>query len=221
MDALLIIFAKEPRPGQVKTRLCPPLSPEEAAALYQCFLLDVLEEMQSLTGVELALAYTPAEARDFFQKLGPPEIRLTPQTGGDLGERLTAACHGALAAGYSAVMVRNSDSPDLPGKLVLEARDLLLGGQSQVVLGPNPDGGYYLVGLTVPPGNLFQGMVWSTPRVLAETLARVRRLGLTVGILPSWADIDTLADLKGFLQRAPKPGQPGWRSWHKGAELLR
>jgi rSAM/selenodomain-associated transferase 1 len=220
MDTLLIIFAKEPLPGQVKTRLCPPLTSEEAAELYQCFLADVLEEMQRLRGAALALAYTPIGARAFFQELAPPGVRLVPQSGPGLGERLTAACHWGRSQGFGAVMVRNSDSPDLPGELVMQARDLLQNGPAQVVLGPAPDGGYYLVGLTVPPGRLFQGISWSTATVLADTLAQVRRLGLSAELLPPWADIDSFADLQRFGERLLEPGRPGWRSHRKARELL-
>lgn len=221
MDTLLIIFAKEPVPGQVKTRLVPPLSPEEAAELYQCFLLDVLEEMQRLTDVALALAYTPVDARPFFQELVSPQMRLVPQTGSDLGERLSAACHWALSSGFRAVMIRNSDSPDLPRELVMQAGELLRNDQAQVVLGPAPDGGYYLVGLTVPPGDFFQGIAWSTDTVLDETLDRVRGRGLSVHLLPPWIDIDSFLDLQRFAQRSLLPGQPGWRSYRKARELLK
>ena len=221
MDTLLIIFAKEPVPGQVKTRLCPPLNPEEAAELYRCFLADVLEEMQRLSDVALALAYTPVDARPFFQELVPPEVRLVPQSGADLGERLSAACHWALSSGFRAVMIRNSDSPDLPGELVRQAGDLLRTGQTQVVLGPAPDGGYYLVGLAVPPGNLFQGIAWSTATVLDETLSRIRGRGLALHLLPPWADIDGFSDLQRFAERSLVPGQPGWRSHRQARELLK
>ncbi len=220
MDTLLIIFAKEPVPGQVKTRLIPPLRPEEATELYQCFLADVLEEMQRLTGLTLALAYTPVDARPFFQELVPPEVRLVAQTGSDLGERLSAACHWALSSGFRAVMIRNSDSPDLPGELVIQAGDLLRTGQAQVVLGPAPDGGFYLVGLAVPPGELFQGIAWSTTTVLDETLARVRGRGLSVHLLSPWADIDVVSDLQRFAEGSLLPGQPGWRSHRQARELL-
>lgn len=219
-DVLLVIFAKEPVPGQVKTRLCPPLGPAAAAALYRCFVEDVLEEMCRLSELDIALAYTPPEALAFFRRLVPPRVRLTPQSGGDLGERLTHACQDALAAGYRAVLVRNSDSPDLPGELIRQAAESLSRGQVQAVLGPAPDGGYYLVGLSVPPRDLFQDIPWSTCTVLAKTRERFKERGLSLKLLPPWADIDSFNDLKRFLENAPATGGPGARSREKARRLL-
>jgi rSAM/selenodomain-associated transferase 1 len=218
--ALLIIFAKEPRPGQVKTRLCPPLSPEAAARLYQFFLQDILEEMARLPDLSLALAYTPDTAKDFFQELTPPGVLLFPQADADLGERLVQAFNQGLAAGFGTILVRNSDSPDLPGKLVLAAAQALESGSVDLVLGPSPDGGYYLVGLKAPQPQLFQKIPWSTPGVLPETLARAAGLSLTVHLLPQWQDIDNIADLLAFLQRPPLPGAPGRRTYLYAQKLL-
>ena len=91
MTALLIIFAKEPRPGQVKTRLSPPLSPEAAAQLYHCFLQDILDEMARVPEVRLAVAFSPPTAQVFFRRLAPPGTNLFPQEGADLGERMARA----------------------------------------------------------------------------------------------------------------------------------
>ncbi len=220
MAALLIIFAKEPRPGQVKTRLCPPFALGAGARLYHCFLEDILEEMARLPGISPALAYTPAAARDFFTKLTAPGILLMPQTEGDLEERLVRAFDRGFAAGFETVLVRNSDSPDLPGELVLAAKQALESGGADLALGPSPDGGYYLVGLKIPRPEIFQGMPWSTPTVLADTLARARRLSLAVHLLPPWADIDTVADLRAFLRRVPLPGAPGIRTRVYAQQLL-
>jgi rSAM/selenodomain-associated transferase 1 len=220
MTALLIIFAKEPRPGRVKTRLIPPLSFEAAAQLYHSFLLDILEEMGRVPEVRLALAFSPPEAQGFFQTLAPPGIDLFPQEGGDLGERMARACARGFAAGYSPVLLRGSDTPDLPAAVVSGAREVLAAGKAQVALGPATDGGYYLVGLTEPQPRLFQGPVWSSSTVLESTLKTARKRGLTVHLLPAWADIDTAADLLAFLHRTgPKP-QPGWRSRLNAMNLL-
>lgn len=210
--SLLFIFAREPCPGQVKTRLCPPLSGEAAAGLYRCFLEDILEEMSRLPGLSLALAYTPETALSFFQEITPAGVLLFPQEGADLSERLIRAFHRGWTAGFETILVRNSDSPDLPGEMVAAAAQALESKQADLVLGPSPDGGYYLVGLTNPQPQLFQGMPWSTAAVLAETLARARQLSLRVNLLPSWPDIDTIADLQAFLQRPPLPGAPGRRT---------
>jgi hypothetical protein len=261
MAALLIIFAKEPLPGQVKTRLCPPLSAEAAARLYKNFLEDILEEMGRLPEISLALAYShspsrenlfrrgepcvrppsrantrfastfnplwnatqydaPTLALNFFKKLSPPNVLLFPQEGADLSERLVRAFDRGFAGGFETVLVRNSDSPDLPGELMLEAKQALGAGGADVVLGPSPDGGYYLVGLNKPRPQLFQGISWSSPYVLAATLGKARGLSLAVHLLPSWPDIDTIADLRAFVARPPLPDGPGRRSYLCARELL-
>jgi uncharacterized protein len=220
MTALLIIFAKEPCPGQVKTRLIPPLSPEAAAQLYHSFLLDILEEMRRIPKVRLTLAFSPPEAQGFFQTLAPPDVDCFPQEGRDLGERMARACARGFKAGYSPIMLRGSDTPDLPAAVVSEAREVLAAGKAQVVLGPATDGGYYLIGLTKPQPRLFEGPVWSSNTVLEFTLKTARQRGLTVHLLPAWTDIDTSADLVAFLHRAGPMPQPGWRSRLEAMRIL-
>ncbi|MEW6388035.1 MAG: TIGR04282 family arsenosugar biosynthesis glycosyltransferase [Thermodesulfobacteriota bacterium] len=217
MRTLLVIFAKEPVPGQVKTRLCPPLSPEAAAQLYHGFLEDILEEMGRVPQVDLALAFAPDTAAGFFKSLVPTEVFLTPQTGEDLGERLIRAFAWGFGLGFGVVLVRNSDSPDLPRELVIEAKGALAAGGAKVVLGPSPDGGYYLVGLRAPQPELFRSLAWSTATVLADTLNRAQELSLAVHLLPPWPDIDTYEDLAKFLARPLTPHAPGWRS-HRWAK---
>jgi len=220
MIALLIIFAKEPRPGQVKTRLSPPLSPEAAAQLYHSFLQDILEEMARVPEVRLALAFSPPGAQDAWRGLAPAGADFFPQAGEDLGERMAGAFARSFAAGFGPVILRGSDIPDLPAALVSEATEVLTAGQAQLVLGPAIDGGYYLVGLTEPQPRLFQGPAWSGRTVLADTLRLARQLGLSLHLLPPWSDIDTYADLLAFVQRAsPTPG-PGWRSRQTARRLL-
>ena len=220
MTALLIIFAKEPRPGQVKTRLSPPLSPEEAAQLYHSFLQDILEEMARVPEVRLAVAFSPLEAQVFFRGLAPPGTDLFPQEGADLGERMAQAFARGFAAGFGPVLLRGGDVPDLPAAVVSEAAEVLAAGRDQVVLGPCPDGGYYLVGLSQPQPRLFQGPVWSSGTVLTDTLRLARELGLRVHLLPPWPDIDTYDDLRTFLHRTRPGPQPGWRSREQARRLL-
>ncbi len=210
---LLIIFAREPSPGQVKTRLCPPLSGEAAARLYRCLLEDILEETARVPGLTPALSFTPDSAGTFFQELTPAGFFIFPQEGADLGSRLIRAFDRGWAAGFKTILIRNSDSPDLPTKMVTDAVQVLESKQADLVLGPSPDGGYYLVGLKTPQPQLFEGIPWSTSSVLADTLARARQLPLTAHLLPPWPDIDTIADLQAFLERPPLPGAPGWRTY--------
>lgn len=220
MTALLIIFAKEPRPGQVKTRLSPPLSPEAAAQLYHCFIQDILDEMARVPQVRLAVAFSPPTARGFFRRLAPPGTNLFPQEGADLGERMARAFARNFAAGFGPILLRGSDVPDLPAAVVSEAKAVLAAGQAQVVLGPATDGGYHLVGLTEPQPALFRGPAWSSRSVLRDTLRLARQLGLRVHLQPPWPDIDTYDDLRTFLNRPRTAPQPGWRSREQAQRLL-
>ncbi len=220
MTALLIIFAKEPRPGQVKTRLSPPLSPEAAAQLYHNFLLDILDEMVRVPEVRLAVAFSPETARGFFRRLAPPGTDLFPQEGADLGDRMARAFARSFAAGFGPILLRGSDVPDLPAAVVSEAIAVLAASQAQVVLGPATDGGYHLVGLTEPQPALFRGPAWSSSTVLTDTLRLARHLGLRVHLLPPWPDIDTFDDLRTFLNRPRPAPQPGWRSHEQAQRLL-
>ncbi len=220
MTTLTIIFAKEPLPGQVKTRLTPPFSPEMACRLYHCFLEDIIEETARLRGMELALAYTPAGAVGFFQSLAPPMAQLVAQEGRDLGERQAWALAWGFEAGYDVVLLRGSDTPDLPGEFMLEAVEKLAAGSAQVVLGPSRDGGYYLIGLKGLHPRLFEGLAWSTGSVLADTLSRASELDLKVHLLPYWQDIDTYADLVDFLKRSHSSLRASRRSVRAARELV-
>jgi rSAM/selenodomain-associated transferase 1 len=220
MTPLLIIFAKEPRPGLVKTRLSPPLSPEETAQLYHSFLQDIMAEMARVPEMRLAVAFSPPGAQGFFRNLSPPGTELFPQEGADLGERMARAFARGFAAGFGQVVLRGSDVPDLPAAVVSEAQAVLAAGRAQVVLGPCPDGGYHLIGLRRPQPSLFQGLAWSSGTVLTDTVSLARQLGLTVHLLPPWPDIDTYDDLRTFLQQDRSAPQPGWRSLRKARELL-
>jgi len=254
MDSLLIIFAKEPAPGQVKTRLSPDLSPQGAAELYRGFMEDILEEMARVPDLHLALAYTPESARAFFAGWLPPGIQLFPQEGRDLGERMARALEWGFREAYISspyrchqpsnypiddsyafnrkpktenrklysqpVLLRGSDTPDLPGEIIQEAAEALTAGNAELVLGPAMDGGYYLVGLNAPWPELFRDIAWSTPQVLTDTLNLARSLALKVHLLPAWRDIDTYPDLLSFLSRPHPRPQPGWRTHRLARSFL-
>ena len=220
MAALLIIFAKEPVAGQVKTRLSPPLSLKAAARLYHYFLEDILEEMGRLPAITLAVAYSPAGAENFFRQITPPQALLFPQEGDDLTTRLVRAFARGFAGGFKQVLARNSDSPDLPGEIVQAGEQALKEDGVDLVLSPSPDGGYNLVGLRKPRPRLFQGISWSSARVLSDTLDLARQQALAVHLLPAWPDIDTMDDLRAFAARPLAPDAPGRRSHLYAQELL-
>jgi uncharacterized protein len=190
----LCIMAKAPEAGQVKTRLCPPLSPDDAAELYRCFLLDKIAQAREVTGAEPILAYAPARAAVLFEALAPG-FTLLAQRGADLTARLVAVCDEIFGTGCDAAILIDSDTPTLPTERLESAVAAMSDGAQDLVLGPSEDGGYYLIGLRRPRPKLFEGMRWSTPTVLEETLRRARALGLSSTRLPAWYDVDTAADL--------------------------
>lgn len=192
----LIIFAKKPLPGTVKTRLSPPLTPEEAAALYGCMLEDSIAMARTLSGITPFIFFqNDPGAAEYFETLAP-EILLFPQAGENLGERLENAFAGTFELGSTEIAVIGTDSPDLPSEYIFEAFSRLDYEQTDVVLGPADDGGYYLLGLKRVWEELFRGLPWSSRELLAASIERAKNLSLGVSLLPSWYDIDTEADLK-------------------------
>ena len=191
----LAVMAKVPTAGTVKTRLCPPLAPAEAATLACCFLQDRVEQLVALAVGEPMVAFTPPERAAELAGLLPTGVRLVPRAGEDLGARLDRLLTDLLDEGYAGAIAVDADSPTLPSAYLREASRLLLDPAVEVVLGPSEDGGYYLIGLRRPAPLLFRDMPWSTPAVLRETMARAREAGLRVHLLPPWFDVDRGTDL--------------------------
>lgn len=199
----LLVVAKRPAPGQTKTRLSPPLSPEQAAALYDCFLRDTLDLIRQVPGVQPVIAYLPLAEKAYFTDLAP-DFQLLLQEGTDLGARLDHALTAYFQFGYTRAVIMDSDSPTLPANCLVAAFKAL--AEADVVLGPCEDGGYYLIGLNRPTPRLLRGVQMSTPRVVADTLALAAEEGLRVGLLPTWYDVDdvgALARLAAELSQSP------------------
>jgi rSAM/selenodomain-associated transferase 1 len=191
----IAIMAKAPQPGQVKTRLCPPLSHREAAEFYQCLLLDKIAQVNALQGPAPAVSYSPADFRPLFEDLTPPHFMLLPQRGDDLGARIVFTFDQLFHQGYTQVVVIDSDTPTLPTAYLEQALRLITVRENDVVLGPTEDGGYYLVGLRRSYRELFDRMPWSTSQVFPETCRRSEQYGLTVACTECWYDVDTPEDL--------------------------
>lgn len=189
------VVAKSPRPGHVKTRLCPPLAPSDAASLHGAFLRDTLDGLRRLTDVQVVVAYAPVEDRGVFETTCAGAM-LVPQPEGDLGTRLAAVFETLCGRGFRGVVAIGADTPTLPVAFVRRAFTLLSRPDVDVVLGPAHDGGYYLIGLTAPQPALFRDVEWSTDRVLAVTLERAAEAQLRAVCLPPWHDVDTFADLR-------------------------
>ena len=195
---VLIIVAKQPIPGQTKTRLSPPLTPEQASALYECFLFDTLDQMRQVDAVQRVIAYLPLDAQEYFHRFAP-DFELIPQNGPDLGSRLDHALTSYLSAGYQHVVIMDSDSPTLPAAYLSQAFDVLSNG-AEVTLGPCDDGGYYLIGIKQPVPRLLREVRMSTPTVAADTIALAKEEGLRVSLLPTWYDIDDARSLTRLMK---------------------
>ncbi len=210
-DSALIVFAKAPIPGQVKTRLCPPLTPDEAASLHGSLVLDMLERSRGAVSMDRFVACAPSPDHVFFKILEERHgVRLLAQTGDDLGARMAHAIDTVFDLGYRRVIGIGTDLPTLPGSALGDTVKLL--ADHDLVLGPARDGGYYLIGLRKPAPDLFAGMPWSTDRVLALTTQKAAALGLTIARLPVRRDLDTIEDLKAVIEESgiaagkPSPG---------------
>ncbi len=198
MSTAFIIFAKAPIPGTVKTRLCPPLTLDEAASLHGTLVLDAIERTKGLQGISLYIAGAPDLTHPFFKVMeGRYGARLLLQRAPDLGARMRQAMQDAFDQGAQDVLLTGTDLPTLPRVHLVEALTLIKA--HDVVLGPTTDGGYYLIGLRKMIPELFDGIAWSTASVLAETKKKIEAAGLSLGLLPERRDLDTLEDLKAFI----------------------
>ena len=186
----LAIMAKAPRAGKVKTRLSPPLTLAQTAALNVCFLKDTAFNLGSVRGAQGLVCYTPVGEEEAFRDLLPPVFSLVPQRGDGFGERLLAAATDILTCGFASVCLIDSDSPTVPQAAFQSAVDALAAPGERIVLGPSHDGGYYLIGLKTARAEPFTDIAWSTDAVAAQTRDRCRTAGLEVVELPTWYDVD-------------------------------
>jgi len=191
----VVIFARDPVPGRVKTRLHPALDPAAVCGLYRGFLEDTLHLVESLPEVDRFIGVYPSHVSGFFDGLSTRGFRLFVQEGRDLGERMRQAFLDRFAEGYDRVVILGSDSPTLPRQYV----ELALASPKPLVLGPSTDGGYYLIGMREKLADVFDQVAWGTGGVLAATLEKTARMGLNLGVLPPWYDVDRPEDLQ-FLR---------------------
>lgn len=198
MSAQWLVLAKAPVPGRVKTRLCPPCTPEQAARLAAAALADTLA----------TVARVPAAARTLVLRgthRPPAGWRLLPQRGGGLPDRLHHAFADTRRPGVASLLV-GMDTPQLTPALLSDAVAALLAPGVDAVLGPAEDGGWWLLGLREPAhATVLRGVATSTGRTGADTLAALHRLGLRVARLATLRDVDTAADARAVARRCP-----GW-----------
>ncbi len=212
------VMAKAPRAGKSKTRLCPPLHPEQAASLSAAFLRDITENLAlagRLAPIDGLIAYAPKGYEALFDGIIAQGTGLLLADGtGDMpdsvqgfGRCLLHAMRDMQELGYGAMGVLNSDSPTLPTEyLIRAAHTLLAPGPQRVVLGPAEDGGYYFLGATQPHAHLFADIAWSTESVADATRKRVAELGLELIELPTWYDVDDRTALGRLLDEAGQKG---------------
>jgi rSAM/selenodomain-associated transferase 1 len=197
------IMIKAPRAGFSKTRLSPPLTPEEAAGISRCFLLDTTAAIAALTQTNPWISgvgiYTPVGSESEFNELLPGEFKMIAQRSEGFGGRLFGAMEDLFSVGYETVCLIDSDSPTLPPGCFEQLVNALHESKDQLVLGPCVDGGYYAVGLRRPHRRIFEEITWSTDQVYRETLERAAESDLTVVTLPAWYDVDDQTSLQRLL----------------------
>ncbi len=195
----LIIFAKVPKAGQVKTRLLPDLSPEQASQVYLAFILDTLSATASLKGVTRIMGCDSSRRDPFFKGLAERhDLVLIDQAGEDLGARMQNAITEAYRLGFAQAVIIGTDIPTLPLEYIREAFKQLK--THPVVLGPSLDGGYYLIGCSGSLPTIFDGISWGSKQVLTQTLARITDKNIDTMLLPFWYDVDTVHDIR-FLSQ--------------------
>ncbi len=208
MAPVILVFAKAPVPGRVKTRLQPVLSAEAAAALHCSFVGDVLERVKGFKPEVDVILYLDHDT-DVF---GDVPRRL--QRGGDLGAKMWNAAAEQFATGRAQVLLIGTDSPDLPASHLRQ----LLASEADVAFGPAEDGGYYAVMFRKLPPGLFDGVRWSSEHALADSIAAAERCGLRVGLGDKWYDIDEPADLERLAGASELPRRT--RAWLEAHQFL-
>lgn len=213
MKSYLIIFAKEPQEGKVKTRLEGYLSRNRCLELYTAFLNDTLAVANKIKSDAKFIAYTSLNKTPDYLRRNSRRFKLFRQRGRDLGEKMHNASMHVFAGKPAKIVIIGSDSPDLPAEYVEGAFCKL--DRCDLVIGPSKDAGYYLIALKKPCLELFRGIEWSTSRVLSDTLTNARRLKKKTALLPKWYDIDTPGDLLLLANRLKSNKREDVAAWTK------
>ncbi len=223
-DRVLVIMAKAPRPGSVKTRLAPSLSAAVVSAFYGCLLEDTLALARSLTDVEVAIMCPGNDVYELAQLAGN-DVSVVAQKGDDLAAGLTSVFAHFVEDHQRRIIAFNSDSPHLPRSVLEDAFETL--AAHDVLVGPTHDGGYYLVGAKASHPTLFGGDGMGTSSALERLLSRARALELSVGFADAFYDIDVADDLTRLaaelrLAPAKAPRTAAWlKEWELAAERSR
>jgi rSAM/selenodomain-associated transferase 1 len=188
----LIIIAKYPENGEVKTRL-EGLTDEKRVEIYTSLLESTMKRLSAISGVDTFIAFAPAEAEEYFSRFS---VKLIPLSEGDLGVRMYEAFQHVFENGYERASLVGADIPDLSAEIILNSFDLL--SDNNLVYGPAEDGGYYLVGMSSLIKEVFEEVPWSSDATLSQSLKQAERYGYSFGFTETLSDIDTTEDLKKF-----------------------
>ena len=201
MKKVIIIMAKVPIAGTVKTRLQPFLSAEQSATLAECFLRDAVSKAKSLSN-ELIIAYTPVEKLDVLLAILSNKQIFIEQKGANLGDKMFHAFEFAFSQNSDAVVMIGTDSPTFPAQFITQAFEML--PETDAVLGETADGGFYLIGLRKLKKEIFETIEWSSPKTFEQTARNIENLNLKLSFLPNWYDVDTPDDLKRLIKDLSK-----------------
>ncbi len=219
----IAVMAKAPQAGRSKTRLSPPLTPQQAAALSAAFLQDATKNVHlaaQTASIAGYVAYAPDGAAHLFDGHLAAGTGLVLADGkavdiagvAGLGRSLLHAATALLASGHEAVCLLNADSPNLPTRFLIDAAEALVPPGDRMVLGAADDGGYYLIGLKRPHAFVFRDIARSSEQVSRQTLLRAEEAGLETVLLPKWFDIDDLASLHRLADSLADGGDAGYEA---------
>ena len=223
-DRVLVIMAKAPRPGSVKTRLAAAFTTEAVTDFYRCLLQDTLSLARSLRDVDVAIMCPESDVNELLELAGS-DANVIGQQGQGLAAGLTSVFEHFPGRHRRSTIAFNSDSPHLPGSVLQNAFDIL--ASHDVVVGPTHDGGYYLVGAKASYPTLFANDGMGTSSALDRLLSRTRTLGLSVGLVAPFYDVDVADDLTRLsaelrLAPAKAPQTAAWlRKWELAAAQFR
>jgi rSAM/selenodomain-associated transferase 1 len=202
-------MAKEPAPGSVKTRLTPPLTYHIGAYLYEAMLSDTIDILISLSPAKKHLFIEPENSR-YFEKYGDMGIKIFPQSGSDLGEKMEHAARLVIEQTGLPTVIIGTDIPLLTPSIILNSVSML--SKTDVVIGPCDDGGYYLIGLKNFTPIPFQGIAWSSKRVLRTTISNLKKGKLSYTLTEKLFDIDTAGDIEKHVR---------YMEQHQGIDISR
>lgn len=200
---ILIIFMKAPRPGTVKTRLQPELTPEQSQMLYRAMAEDLVNKFREASEFDLQIHFWPPDGREELIEWLGDDLAYHPQQGSNLGEKMHLSFVHVFEQGYRKAIIIGSDLPTLDFAQLEEAYRQLQ--THDAVLGPTEDGGYYLIALKTPHPELFRNVPWSTPAVLSQTLKNARQANLRVARLNQERDLDTFPEVRRLWERLNQP----------------